>query len=149
MRGNLVSRPVHQIMQEAENLVDAGVKELMIISQDTSAYGVDLNYRTGFWQGKPLKARITELVRALGGLGAWVRLHYVYPYPHVDEIIPLMADGKILPYLDVPFQHASPRVLKAMRRPANTENNLARVRKWRGHMPRHYRSQHVHCGVSR
>ena len=135
MRGNLVSRPVHQIMQEAENLVDAGVKELMIISQDTSAYGVDLNYRTGFWQGKPLKARITELVRALGGLGAWVRLHYVYPYPHVDEIIPLMADGKILPYLDVPFQHASPRVLKAMRRPANTENNLARVRKWRDICP--------------
>jgi ribosomal protein S12 methylthiotransferase len=135
MRGNLVSRPVHQIMQEAENLVDAGVKELMIISQDTSAYGVDLNYRSGFWQGKPLKARITELVRALGGLGAWVRLHYVYPYPHVDEIIPLMADGKILPYLDVPFQHASPRVLKAMRRPANTENNLARVRKWRDICP--------------
>src|SRR4051812_27197992 len=135
MRGSLVSRPVHQIMQEAENLVDAGVKELLIISQDTSAYGVDLNYRTGFWQGKPLKARITELVRALGTLGAWVRLHYVYPYPHVDEIIPLMADGKILPYLDVPFQHASPRVLKAMRRPANTENNLARIRRWRDICP--------------
>lgn len=135
MRGNLVSRPVHQVMQEAENLVDAGVKELLIISQDTSAYGVDLNYRTGFWKGRPLKARLTELAGALGGLGAWVRMHYVYPYPHVDEIIPLMADGTILPYLDVPFQHASPRVLKAMRRPANTENNLARIRKWRDICP--------------
>ncbi|HET7061301.1 MAG TPA: 30S ribosomal protein S12 methylthiotransferase RimO [Nitrosospira sp.] len=135
MRGNLVSRPVHQIMQEAENLVDAGVKELLVISQDTSAYGVDINYRIGFWKGRPLKARLAELASALGGLGVWVRLHYVYPYPHVDEIIPLMADGKILPYLDVPFQHASPRVLKAMRRPANTENNLMRIRKWRDICP--------------
>ncbi|HEX8873510.1 MAG TPA: 30S ribosomal protein S12 methylthiotransferase RimO [Nitrosospira sp.] len=131
MRGDLVSRPVHQIMQEAENLVNAGVKELLIISQDTSAYGVDVKYRTGFWQGRPLKTRMTELVRSLGDLGAWVRLHYVYPYPHVDEVVPLMAEGKILPYLDVPFQHASPRILKAMKRPANSENNLERIRRWR------------------
>jgi ribosomal protein S12 methylthiotransferase len=131
MRGDLVSRPVNQVMQEAENLVNAGVKELLIISQDTSAYGVDVKYRTGFWQGRPLKTRMTELVRALGEFGVWVRLHYVYPYPHVDEVIPLMAEGKILPYLDVPFQHASPRVLKAMRRPANSENNLERIRRWR------------------
>ncbi len=131
MRGDLVSRPVNQIMQEAENLVNAGVKELLIISQDTSAYGVDVKYRTGFWQGKPLKTRLTELARALGELGVWVRLHYVYPYPHVDEVIPLMAEGKILPYLDVPFQHASPRILKAMKRPASSENNLARIGRWR------------------
>jgi ribosomal protein S12 methylthiotransferase len=131
MRGDLVSRPVNQVMQEAENLVNAGVKELLIISQDTSAYGVDVKYRTGFWQGRPLKTRMTELVRALGEFGVWVRLHYVYPYPHVDEVIPLMAEGKILPYLDVPFQHASPRVLKAMKRPANSENNLERIRRWR------------------
>jgi ribosomal protein S12 methylthiotransferase len=131
MRGDLVSRPVNQIMQEAENLVNAGVKELLIISQDTSAYGVDVKYRTGFWQGKPLKTRLTELARALGELGVWVRLHYVYPYPHVDDVIPLMAEGKILPYLDVPFQHASPRVLKAMKRPARSENNLARIGRWR------------------
>jgi ribosomal protein S12 methylthiotransferase len=131
MRGDLVSRPVNQIMQEAENLVNAGVKELLIISQDTSAYGVDVKYRTGFWQGKPLKTRLTELARALGALGVWVRLHYVYPYPHVDDVIPLMAEGKILPYLDVPFQHASPRVLKAMKRPASSENNLARIGRWR------------------
>ena len=131
MRGDLVSRPVNQVMQEAENLVNAGVKELLIISQDTSAYGVDVKYRTGFWQGRPLKTRMTELVRALGEFGVWVRLHYVYPYPHVDEVIPLMADGKILPYLDVPFQHASPRILKAMKRPASSENNLARIRQWR------------------
>ncbi|KIO49899.1 30S ribosomal protein S12 methylthiotransferase RimO [Nitrosospira sp. NpAV] len=131
MRGDLVSRPVNQVMQEAENLVNAGVKELLIISQDTSAYGVDVKYRTGFWQGRPLKTRMTELVRALGEFGVWVRLHYVYPYPHVDEVIPLMAEGKILPYLDVPFQHASPRILKAMKRPASSENNLARIKKWR------------------
>ncbi len=131
MRGDLVSRPVNQVMQEAENLVNAGVKELLIISQDTSAYGVDVKYRTGFWQGRPLKTRMTELVRALGEFGVWVRLHYVYPYPHVDEVIPLMTEGKILPYLDVPFQHASPRILKAMKRPANSENNLARIRRWR------------------
>jgi ribosomal protein S12 methylthiotransferase len=131
MRGDLVSRPVNQVMQEAENLVNAGVKELLIISQDTSAYGVDVKYRTGFWQGRPLKTRMTELVRALGEFGVWVRLHYVYPYPHVDEVIPLMADGKILPYLDVPFQHANPRILKAMKRPASSENNLARIMQWR------------------
>ena len=131
MRGDLVSRPVNQVMQEAENLVNAGVKELLIISQDTSAYGVDVKYRTGFWQGRPLKTRMTELVRALGEFGVWVRLHYVYPYPHVDEVIPLMADGKILPYLDVPFQHASPRILKAMKRPASSENNLVRIMQWR------------------
>ena len=135
MRGDLVSRPVNQVMQEAENLVNAGVKELLIISQDTSAYGVDVKYRTGFWQGRPLKTRMTELVRALGEFGVWVRLHYVYPYPHVDEVIPMMAEGKILPYLDVPFQHASPRILKAMKRPASSENNLARIRQWREGCP--------------
>lgn len=131
MRGDLVSRPIHQVMQEAEHLVDAGVKELLIISQDTSAYGVDVKYRTGFWQGRPVKTRLTELVQALGSLGVWVRLHYVYPYPHVDEVIPLMAEGKILPYLDVPFQHANSRILKAMKRPASAENNLARIQQWR------------------
>jgi ribosomal protein S12 methylthiotransferase len=131
MRGDLVSRPIHQVMEEAENLVNAGVRELLVISQDTSAYGVDVKYRTGFWQGRPLKTRMTELARALGELGVWVRLHYVYPYPHVDEVIPLMAEGKILPYLDVPFQHASPRILKAMKRPANSEDNLSRIRRWR------------------
>ena len=131
MRGDLVSRDIGQVMQEAENLVKSGVRELLVISQDTSAYGVDVKYRTGFWAGKPLKTRMTELAQALGGLGVWVRLHYVYPYPHVDEVIPLMADGKILPYLDVPFQHASPRILKLMKRPASAENTLARIRAWR------------------
>jgi ribosomal protein S12 methylthiotransferase len=131
MRGDLVSRPVGEVMQEAENLVKAGVKELLVISQDTSAYGVDVRYRTGFWGGRPLKTRMTELTRALGNLGVWVRLHYVYPYPHVDEIVPLMAEGKVLPYLDVPFQHANPRILKRMKRPANAENNLERIRAWR------------------
>ena len=131
MRGDLVSRPVGEVMQEAENLVKAGVKELLVISQDTSAYGVDVKYRTGFWGGRPLKTRMTELTRALGELGVWVRLHYVYPYPHVDEVLPLMAEGKVLPYLDVPFQHASPRILKLMKRPASSENNLARIRAWR------------------
>jgi len=122
-------------MKEAENLVKAGVKELLVISQDTSAYGVDVKYRTGFWNGRPLKTRMTELARALAGLGAWVRLHYVYPYPHVDEVVPLMAEGMtergLLPYLDVPFQHASRRILKLMKRPASVENNLARIRGWR------------------
>jgi ribosomal protein S12 methylthiotransferase len=131
MRGDLVSRPVGDVMQDAENLVKAGVRELLVISQDTSAYGVDVKYRTGFWGGRPVKTRMTELAAALGELGAWVRLHYVYPYPHVDEVIPLMAAGKLLPYLDVPFQHASPRILKAMKRPASSENNLARIRRWR------------------
>jgi len=131
MRGDLVSRPVGEVMSEAENLVNAGVKELLVISQDTSAYGVDVKYRTGFWNGRPLKTRMTELASALGDLGAWVRLHYVYPYPHVDEVIPMMAEGKILPYLDIPFQHASPRILKAMKRPGDIENTLTRIRQWR------------------
>jgi ribosomal protein S12 methylthiotransferase len=131
MRGDLVSRPIGEVMQEAENLVNAGVRELLVISQDTSAYGVDVKYRTGFWGGRPLKTRMTDLANALADLDVWVRLHYVYPYPHVDEVIPLMADGKILPYLDVPFQHASPSVLRAMKRPASGENNLARIRAWR------------------
>ena len=131
LRGDLVSRPVGEVMQEAQNLVDAGVKEILVISQDTSAYGVDVKYRTGFWGGRPLKTRMTELVVALGELGVWVRLHYVYPYPHVDEVIPLMAAGKILPYLDIPFQHANKRILKLMKRPANAENVLERIKKWR------------------
>ena len=135
LRGDLVSRPVGEVLQEAENLVRAGVKELLVISQDTSAYGVDLKYRTGFWNGRPVKTRMTELVSALGELGVWVRLHYVYPYPHVDEIVPLMTEGKILPYLDIPFQHASPRILKAMKRPAATENTLARIQAWRARCP--------------
>ena len=135
MRGDLVSRPIGDVMREAENLVKAGVKELLVISQDTSAYGVDVRYRTGFWGGKPLRTRMTELAAALGELGAWVRLHYVYPYPHVDEVIPLMAEGKILPYLDVPFQHASPRILKLMKRPANAENTLKRIQSWRAMCP--------------
>ncbi len=135
MRGDLVSRDIGEVMQEAENLVKAGVKELLVISQDTSAYGVDVKYRSGFWQGRPVKTRMAELARTLGDLGVWVRLHYVYPYPHVDEIIPLMADGKILPYLDVPFQHASPRILKLMKRPASAENNLARIESWRATCP--------------
>lgn len=135
MRGDLVSRPIGEVMQEAENLVNAGVSELLVISQDTSAYGVDVKYRTGFWNGRPIKTRMTELARGLGDLGVWVRMHYVYPYPHVDEIIPLMADGLILPYLDVPFQHASPRILKAMKRPASSENNLTRIKAWRDICP--------------
>ncbi|UDM49205.1 30S ribosomal protein S12 methylthiotransferase RimO [Cupriavidus sp. MP-37] len=135
MRGDLVSRPVAEVMLEAENLFKAGVKELLVISQDTSAYGVDVKYRTGFWNGRPLKTRMTELVAALGELaaqyGAWVRLHYVYPYPHVDEIIPLMNNGHVLPYLDVPLQHAHPDVLKRMKRPANAEKTMDRIRAWR------------------
>jgi ribosomal protein S12 methylthiotransferase len=131
MRGDLVSRPIGEVMQEAENLVKAGVKELLVISQDTSAYGVDLKYRTGFWHGRPVKTKMSELCRSLGDLGVWVRLHYVYPYPHVDEVIPLMAEGKVLPYLDVPFQHASPRILKLMKRPANAEKVLERLSAWR------------------
>jgi ribosomal protein S12 methylthiotransferase len=135
MRGDLVSRPVGEVMQEAENLVKAGVKELLVISQDTSAYGVDVKYRTGFWQGRPLKTRMVELCRALGELGVWVRLHYVYPYPHVDDVIPLMAEGKILPYLDVPFQHASARILRLMKRPASAEKVLERLAAWRAICP--------------
>lgn len=131
MRGDLVSRPIGDVLQEAENLVKAGVKELLVISQDTSAYGVDVKYRTGFWNGRPVKTRMTELAQALGEMGIWVRMHYVYPYPHVDEIIPLMAEGKILPYLDVPLQHASPKILKAMKRPGNIEGTMTRIKKWR------------------
>jgi len=135
MRGDLVSRPIGDVLQEAENLVKAGVRELLVISQDTSAYGVDVKYRTGFWQGRPVKTKMVELAKALGEMGVWVRLHYVYPYPHVDDVIPLMAEGKLLPYLDVPFQHASPRILKLMKRPANAENTLARIRAWRAICP--------------
>ncbi len=131
LRGDLVSRPVGEVLQEAERLVSAGVKELLVVSHDTSAYGVDRRYRTDFWNGRPVKTRFYELAQALGGLDAWVRLHYVYPYPHVDEIIPLMAEGLILPYLDIPFQHASEHILKAMKRPGDTSNILARIRKWR------------------
>ncbi|MFN3295697.1 30S ribosomal protein S12 methylthiotransferase RimO [Caldimonas sp.] len=135
MRGDLVSRPIGDVLGEARRLFEAGVKELLVISQDTSAYGVDVKYRTGFWDGKPVRTRMLELVQALGDLaaahGAWVRLHYVYPYPHVDEIVPLMAEGRILPYLDVPFQHAHPDVLKRMKRPASGEKNLERIRRWR------------------
>jgi ribosomal protein S12 methylthiotransferase len=135
MRGNLVSRPIGEVMQEAERLADAGVRELLVISQDTSAYGADLKYSTDFWGGRPLRTRFLDLVRALGGLGIWVRLHYVYPYPHVDEVLPLMAEGRVLPYLDVPFQHGSARILKLMRRPAHAEDTLARIRAWRDICP--------------
>ncbi len=135
MRGRLVSRPIGEVMQEAEGLVNAGVQELLVISQDTSAYGVDLKYKLDFWGGRPLKTRMVELCRALGDLGIWIRLHYVYPYPHVDSIIPLMADGKILPYLDIPFQHGSPRILKLMKRPAAAENTLERIQAWRDICP--------------
>jgi ribosomal protein S12 methylthiotransferase len=131
MRGKLDSRPAGDVLREAEKLVRAGVRELLVISQDTSAYGVDLKYRLDFWGGRPVKSRLTELCRELGSLGAWVRLHYVYPYPHVDELIPLMAEGLVLPYLDIPLQHGSPRILKLMKRPAAAENALTRIRKWR------------------
>ena len=131
MRGKLVSRPVGEVLSEAERLVKAGVKELLVISQDTSAYGVDMKYKTDFWNGQPVKTRMTELCEALSSMGVWVRLHYVYPYPHVDELIPLMAAGKLLPYLDIPFQHASPKVLKAMKRPAFEDKTLARIKAWR------------------
>ncbi|HXF53740.1 MAG TPA: 30S ribosomal protein S12 methylthiotransferase RimO [Hyphomicrobiaceae bacterium] len=135
LRGRLASRPAGDVMREAERLVAAGVKELLVISQDTSAYGLDIKYAESTWNGRPLKARFSELVQALGSLGVWVRLHYVYPYPHVDEVLPLMAEGKILPYLDVPFQHASPKVLRAMRRPAAQEKTLERIRRWRAECP--------------
>jgi len=139
MRGDLVSRPVGDVLSEAQRLFESGVKELLVISQDTSAYGVDVKYRTGFWDGKPVKTRMTELCEQLPRLaevhGAWVRLHYVYPYPHVDEILPLMASGRILPYLDVPFQHSHPEVLKRMKRPASGEKNLERLQRWREACP--------------
>ena len=135
MRGDLVSRPIGDVLKEAQALFEGGVKELLVVSQDTSAYGVDVKYRTGFWDGKPIKTRTFELVQALGELakqhGAWVRLHYVYPYPSVDELIPLMAEGLVLPYLDVPFQHSHPDVLRRMKRPASGERNLERLQRWR------------------
>jgi len=135
LRGDLVSRPVHEVLAEAERLAQAGVKELLVISQDTSAYGVDVKYKTEFWNGRPVKTRMTEMCEALSSLGLWVRLHYVYPYPHVDEIIPLMTEGKILPYLDIPFQHASMKILKAMKRPACSEKVLTRIQHWRDLCP--------------
>tara|TARA_R110000787_G_scaffold71250_1_gene158581 strand:- start:162 stop:1496 length:1335 start_codon:yes stop_codon:yes gene_type:complete len=135
LRGDLVSRPIGEVMDEAERLVNAGTKELLVISQDTSAYGVDMKFRTGFWQGKPIKTHMQQLCEALGELGVWVRLHYVYPYPHVDNLIPLMSEGRILPYLDIPFQHAHPDVLKAMKRPANEEKVLERIQRWRDQCP--------------
>jgi len=139
LRGDLVTRPIGEVMQEAENLVNAGVKELLVVSQDTSAYGIDTKYRTGFWNGRPIKTHIQQLAEALGDLDAWVRLHYVYPYPHVDKLIPLMAENAenkgILPYLDIPFQHASHRILKDMRRPAHAEKVLDRIQNWRSICP--------------
>jgi len=135
LRGDLVSRPINDVLLEAERLAAAGVKELLVVSQDTSAYGVDVRYKTEFYNGMPVKTRMTELCEALSQFGIWVRLHYVYPYPHVNEIIPLMAEGKILPYLDIPFQHASPRILKAMKRPASAENTMKRINEWRAICP--------------
>jgi ribosomal protein S12 methylthiotransferase len=135
MRGDLVSRPVDQVLLEAEKLVKGGVKELLVISQDTSAYGVDLKYAEREWRGKTYRTRMTELCQGLSELGVWTRLHYVYPYPHVDEVMPLMAEGKILPYLDIPFQHASPRILKLMKRPGNIDKTLERIRSWRAAVP--------------
>lgn len=135
MRGRLASRPIDEVLREAERLVAAGVKELLVISQDTSAYGADLRYAGGEWRGAKWQTRFIDLARALGSLGVWVRLHYVYPYPHVDEVIPLMAERRVLPYLDVPFQHGSPTVLKRMRRPAHAEDTLARIARWRAECP--------------
>ena len=135
LRGDLVSRPIGEVLGEAERLVNAGVQELLVVSQDTSAYGLDLKYRTGFWQGRPIKTRMKELCEELGQLGSWVRMHYVYPYPHVDDIMSLMAENKILPYLDIPFQHAHPDVLRAMKRPAASEKTLQRIQSWRETCP--------------
>jgi len=135
LRGPLVSRPIGDVLQEAQYLAEAGVRELLVISQDTSAYGVDVKYRTGFFGGRPVKTRLKELCEALAEFGIWVRMHYVYPYPSVDDLLPLMAEGKILPYLDVPFQHANSRILKAMKRPASSENNLERIKAWRAVCP--------------
>ncbi len=135
MRGKHVSRPIGDVLDEAKRLVNAGTKELLVISQDTSAYGVDMKFKMGFWDGMPVKTRMLELCEQLGKMGVWVRLHYVYPYPHVDDAMPLMRDGKILPYLDIPFQHASPRILKLMKRPAHAENTLERIKKWREIVP--------------
>src|SRR5262245_3127257 len=135
MRGDLASRPIGQVLNEAIRLKNAGVRELLVISQDTSAYGADLKYRAEPWGSREIQSRFIDLARELGELGPWVRLHYVYPYPHVDAVIPLMAEGKVLPYLDVPFQHGSPRILKLMRRPAHAVNTLARIRRWREQLP--------------
>jgi ribosomal protein S12 methylthiotransferase len=135
LRGDLISRPANDVLREAERLVSAGVKELLVISQDTSAYGVDLKYAASPWKDREVRAKFVDLARELGELGSWVRLHYVYPYPHVDEIIGLMVDDKILPYLDIPFQHASPEILKAMRRPAAQDKTLARIAQWRAQCP--------------
>ena len=135
MRGRLVSRPIGMVLREAEQLVEQGAKELLVISQDTSAYGLDTRYQADYWQGRQIETRMLDLARELGELDAWIRLHYVYPYPHVDHVIPLMAEGKVLPYLDIPFQHASPDVLKNMRRPAASENTLERIRQWRSICP--------------
>lgn len=135
LRGDLVSRPIGDVMREAEALVESGSRELLVISQDTSAYGVDMKYRTDFWNGQPLKTRMTELANALGSLDVWVRLHYVYPYPHVDEVIPLMAEGRILPYLDMPLQHASPSILRSMKRPGNIDGTLERIQRWKQECP--------------
>lgn len=135
LRGDLVSRPIGDVMREAEQLARSGVKELLVISQDTSAYGVDIKYKTDFWDGRPLKSDLYNLASALGDLGIWVRMHYVYPYPHVDKVIPLMAEGKVLPYLDIPLQHGSPSVLKRMKRPAASEKTLDRIRSWREACP--------------
>ncbi|MES2662190.1 MAG: 30S ribosomal protein S12 methylthiotransferase RimO [Pseudomonadota bacterium] len=135
LRGKLVSRPISEVMEEAQRLVKSGVQELLVISQDTSAYGSDLKYPLDFWQGQPLRTKFIDLCRGLGQLGVWIRLHYVYPYPHVDEVIPLMNEGVILPYLDIPFQHGSPRILKLMKRPAAAENTLERIQKWRAQCP--------------
>jgi ribosomal protein S12 methylthiotransferase len=135
LRGDLVSRPIADVLREAEKLAAADVKELLVISQDTSAYGVDIKYQAGIWKEREVRAKFLDLARELGELGIWIRMHYVYPYPHVDEVIPLMAEGKILPYLDIPFQHASPQVLKNMRRPAHQEKTLTRIRRWRETSP--------------
>lgn len=135
LRGDLVSRPIGDVLDEAQRLVNAGTKELLVISQDTSAYGIDTKFRTGFWQGRPVKTHMQQLCEQLGELGVWVRLHYVYPYPHVDNLMPLMAAGKILPYLDIPFQHAHPDILRAMKRPANEEKVLERIHRWRREVP--------------
>ncbi len=135
MRGDLVSRPAGSVLEEAERLVKAGVKELLVISQDTSAYGVDLKYKTDFWNGRPVKSKMYDLCDALGDMGVWVRLHYVYPYPHVDDIMPLMQQGRILPYLDIPFQHASPRILQLMKRPGSAEKTIERIKAWRREVP--------------